>query len=166
MSKKDEMKKLVKEAIQEFKKENQLQQKKQVYHNTRLLLRNYKELMEHVLGGIDNLGQIDCNMDMTGLDEDELYILSIKRSRAKTLIMLAHVDVSLEKLQAKQAELGTPEKYKALEMYYFEGKTYEEIQEGLHCGTGTSRRWINQMVNQLSVYLFGIEGLSAMQNQC
>ncbi|MBU5677894.1 hypothetical protein KQI88_15865 [Alkaliphilus sp. MSJ-5] len=156
------MTKLVKEAIKEFKIENQKQEKKQVYHNTRLLLRHYNDLQEHILDAVDNINQMECDIDIHELNEDDLYILSIKQSKVKTLIMLAHIDVSLEKLKQKQIKLGTVEKYRALEMFYFQGKTYEQIQEELHCGLGTPGRWVNQMVNQLSIYLFGIDGLKQM----
>ncbi|WP_241428215.1 helix-turn-helix domain-containing protein [Clostridium sp. DJ247] len=37
--------------------------------------------------------------------------------------------------------------------------TYEEIAETLNCGVNTPRRWINEMINELGVLLFGIDGL-------
>ena len=162
MLKNTDINKLVKEAIKEFQIENQKREKKQVYHNTKLLLRHYKDLQEHMVSAVDSINEMEADLDTTNLDEDDLYILSIKQSKVKTMIMLAHIDVSLEKLKQKQIKLGAIEKYQALEMFYFQGKTYEQIQEELHCGLGTPGRWVNHMVNQLSIYLFGIDGLNQM----
>lgn len=62
-------------------------------------------------------------------------------------------------LKKKQHKLCSPEKYRALEIFYLKEKTYEEVAGELNCGVVTARRWINEMINELSIYLFGIEGL-------
>nr|WP_235694980.1 sigma-70 region 4 domain-containing protein [Clostridioides difficile] len=65
----------------------------------------------------------------------------------------------MKTLKLRQERLHSYEKYRALELYYCDEKTYEEIAEILNCGVVTSRRWINEMVKELGVYLFGIDGL-------
>lgn len=152
--------KAAKEAIKEFDKEKMQEQKKKVFHNTRLLLSHYNDLKEHVKNAIESAEQLNTDwMDMEDLDKDELYILSIKRSKTKTLIMIAHIDTALETLKSKQCKLYSFEKYNALKMFYIDEMTYEEIAEELNCGVNTPRRWINEMLNELGILLFGVDAL-------
>lgn len=154
------IKKAAKEAIKEFDKEKREEKRKKVFHNTRLLLKHYNDLVSHVSNAIDDVNKLEQDLEALGeLDRDELYILSIKKSKSKTLIMIAHIDMAMEILKKKQYKLCSPEKYKALELFYLEEKTYEEIAEELSCSPITSRRWINEMVNELSIHLFGLDGL-------
>lgn len=53
-------------------------------------------------------------MELDNLDKDEIYILSIKRSKIKTLIMIAHIDMAMEALKQKQIKLRASEKYETL----------------------------------------------------
>lgn len=153
------IKKAVREAIREYDKEKMMEQKRKVFHNTRLLMSNYNSLKEHVDKGIDSLKFAIEDGNYEDLTEDEIFILSIKRSKAKTLVMVAHIDMAMEELKKRQLREGTIEKYFALEMFFIKEMTYEEIQEELNCGKNTPGRWVNQMINRLSVLLFGIDGL-------
>lgn len=153
------IKRAVREAIREYDKEKTIEQKRKVFHNTRLLMYNYNNLKDHAIKGIDSLKFAIDNGDYSELSEDDIYILSIKRSKAKTLVMIAHIEMALQELKKKQLKENTLEKYLALEMFFIQEMTYEDIQEKLNCGKNTPSRWINQMINKLSVLLFGIDGL-------
>lgn len=158
----DTINKAVREAIKEYDKEKIQQQKRKVLHNTKLLLKHYNDLKSHISNAIDDVNQLEQNLLDTGdLDIDDIYILSIKRSKTKTLIMLAHIDIAMENLKQKQYKLCSIEKYQALNKYYFEEKTYEKIAEELNCGVITVRRWVNEMTNELSILIFGIDGLKS-----
>ena len=154
------IKKATKEAIKEYDKELRQQQKKKVFHNTRLLLKHYNDLKSHVDKAIDEFKTLEADLsDIGDIERDELYILSIKRSKSKTLIMIAHIDMAMDTLKRKQYKLCSAEKYQALHKYYIQEKTYEDIAVELNCGVVTARRWVNEMLNELSVYIFGIDGL-------
>ena len=71
--------------------------------------------------------------------------------------MIAHIDMALEQLKRKQIKKGTVDKYNALTKHYIDEKNYEEISEELKCSVITPRRWINEMIDELSVLLFGID---------
>jgi DNA-directed RNA polymerase specialized sigma24 family protein len=149
-----------KEAIKEFDKEKRQEQRKKVFHNTKLLLSHYNDLKQHVENAIDDARQLETDLIQIGeIERDELYILSIKKSKTKTLIMIAHIDMALEILKQKQYKLCSPEKHAALEMFYIDEMTYEEIVEKLSCGERTARRWMNEMIEELSVYIFGVDAL-------
>jgi hypothetical protein len=149
-----------KQAIKEFDKEKRQEQKKKVFHNTRLLLKHYNDLKQHVDNAIDDVTRLESDLvDLGDIERDELYILSIKRSKSKTLIMIAHIDMAMNILRQKQIKLSSTEKYETLIMFYIDEVSYEDIVKHFNCGINTPRRWINDMVNELSILLFGIDGL-------
>lgn len=147
-------------AIKIYDKEKKIEQKKKVLHNTKLLLKHYNDLRDHADRAIDSINQIDLSeISIEDMDKDDLYILSIKKSKIKTMLMIENINEAMERLENKQKRLHTIYKYEALTKHYIEGMTLEELQEELRCGKNTPGRWINQMTNELSVMLFGIEGI-------
>lgn len=159
----DAIKAAAREAVKTYDNEKKQQQKKKVFHNTRLLMEHYNELKDHIEKAISDIEQlkkerwVPSEIDIRC--SDETYIESIKISKTRTLIMVSHIDVAMRSLKENQKLLGTPEKYKALEKFYKDRQTYEKIAEDLNCSTATARRWINEMIRELSVNLFGIDGL-------
>lgn len=161
------IKKAIVEAIKEFDRERKNEQKKKIFHNTRLLMANYNDLKNHVGNAIDDIYKLKeyelDNSDYMNMERayDELYIFSIKKSKIKTMIMIAHIDAALSALAKKQCKIGTSCKYEALEMFYLDGLKYEEIQEHFECGKNTPGRWVDQMIDELSVLIFGLDGLKS-----
>ncbi|MBW6408487.1 helix-turn-helix domain-containing protein [Clostridium weizhouense] len=153
--------KAVKTAIKEYDKEQKSIDKKRVFHNTKLLMKHYNDLKSHIIYSISDINDIGVTdkIELEKEEYDELYILSIKQSKVKTLIMISHVDSSLEILKKEQRKKGVIEKYLALEKLFIDEKTYETIAEELNCGVITVRRWVNEMLDELGIYLFGIEGI-------
>lgn len=150
-------------AIKIYAKEQATAQNKSVLHNTKLLLKHYNELQEHIVKAVDTINEINLNnINIDKMDKDDLYILSIKRSKIKTVMMIAHIDAALESLKQKQVKLCMPEKYEVLEMFYIDGVPYDDIVIRLNCGVNTPRRWMGQMLNELSILLFGVEGIRGM----
>lgn len=149
----------VKAAIKEYDKEQKAESRKNVFHNTKLLMKHYNDLKSHIDNAIADVTQLEDDKLELGemYEEDELYILSIKKSKTKSIIMIAHIDTAMTTLYNQHRKKGTSEKYRALKSYYIDEKTYEEIAEQLNCGVNTPRRWINEMLNELGVYLFGVE---------
>lgn len=158
----------VKVAIKEYDKEKKIQSKRNAFHNTKLLMKHYNDLKEHLRRGISDIRELEesrlelvksYNGEEELYKEDELFIESIKRSKIKSVIMISHIDAALSALKIKHKNKGTIEKYLALENYFIKEKTYEEITEILNCGVNTPRRWINELINELGVYLFGVDGI-------
>lgn len=152
----------IKRAIKEYDKEKTAEKRKGVLHNTRLLLRHYNDLKTHYELAIDESDQIEIEFDINAYDITDVYIQSTMRSRVKTLIMVSHIDMAMEQLKHKYKQSGMMEKYKALEMVYLENKTYEDVGEQLNCGKATIGRWVNHAVSDLSVFLFGVDGMRMM----
>lgn len=161
----DVISKAVTFAIKEYDREKREKQKDKIIHNTKLLLKHYNDLKTHIQKAVDDFNKLKeyelRETEYFNIDRslDDLYIASIKSSKAKTLIMIGHIDVAMKQLRMKQKKLGSSEKYKALEMLYLEEKPYEDLVEYFGCGVNTPRRWVNEMIEELSILLFGLDGL-------
>lgn len=153
--------KAVKIAIKEYDKEKKSIEMKKVFHNTKLLMKHYNDLKLHIDNAVSDLHEIDQDIlaPMDYYEDDELYILSIRKSKIKTLIMISHIDAALDVLYKNEVRNGTVEKYLALKKLFVDKKTYECIAEELNCSIITVRRWVNEMLKQLGIYLFGVESI-------
>lgn len=153
---------IIKEALREFRQEEKETKKREAFQNTKLLMANYNDFKAHVKNAISEVGEINNafkDIDISELDKDELYVLSIKRSKTKTMIMIAHIDSALCTLRNKQKKLHSLDKYKAFEKFYMQEKSHEKISEELNCSVSTTKRWINEMTRNLGIYLFGADGI-------
>ena len=73
--------------------------------------------------------------------------------------MLAHIDKCLTMLENEEYDVGTPEKYLAFRYHYLDGMTYESISEVYNYSERTARRWVSELTNKMSIYLFGVDAL-------
>lgn len=150
---------IIKKAIEEYDKKQRSKFTQKIFRNTKMLMANYNDFKNHINYSISDVRDLKEVIDLEEEGYDDLFILSIKQSKAKTLIMTAHIDKSLELLKINQCKDGTPEKYEALELYYMNNMTYASIAEELQTSEITIKRWVKRMLEQLGVLLFGIDGL-------
>lgn len=154
----DEMiSKATKEAIKEYDKEKNQERKRKVLHNTRLLMKNYNSLKEHIENVSEDVEEI--MLDYEGLEVDEIWILSIKKSKIKTIKMLGYIDSALDILEKRFRQNCEEYKYKAFILYYKDKKTNEEIQEALECGKNSPKKWSDSVIEELSLLLWGVDAL-------
>ncbi|MBU3111988.1 hypothetical protein [Clostridium lacusfryxellense] len=158
------IKKAVTEAIKEFDIKRQEDAKTKILHNTRLLLSNYNSLSKHYKNAVDNLDFIDLDeVDENSCENiesnDKLFILTIRRSKFRTMIMVSHIKAALEALKEECIKKNQLSKYEVLEMYYIQNVPFDKIAVELSCVEMTVRRWRNEMVQALGVYLFGVDAL-------
>ncbi|WP_434304184.1 hypothetical protein [Clostridium botulinum] len=145
--------KATKVAIKEYDKEKSITQKDRRLHNTRLLMKNYNKLKEH----IENVnGDLEIEVDSV---DDEVWITSITRTKLRTMKMMAYVDSALKISKRRFRKECIEYKYRAFEMYYIEEKTNEEIIGTLKCGKNQPKIWSDLVLNELSTLLWGIEAL-------
>lgn len=150
-------------TIKEYEKKINEHNRRKILYNTKLLLKNYNELKNHALNAVYK--NIECEEldkaqgEEASYSDDEILIESIKKSKARTLIMIAHIDVALERVKIKYKNKGSIEKYEALELYYIEEKKKEEIAIELNCSTKSIGRWIREVEEEIGVNLFGINSM-------
>ncbi|WP_273483642.1 hypothetical protein [Desulforamulus ruminis] len=152
------------EAVRLQRNEERQRIKRSRFQNTELLLKNYLSLLEHYENAKDKASDI---MDLDDLGMDEVIVKAIKRSRIRTAIMINQIDVCLEILRLRMSAKGQPEKYEVIQRLYLdEARRHMErvdlvktIAQELSCGEKTVYRWKNEMVTELSVLIFGVDGL-------
>lgn len=135
--------------------------------NTRLLLREYKNLLCHCQeakfqtksisgNAINILDQLDEEQN-----DDELYIESIKKSAERTKIIIAHIKNILAVYRHICQKTGDERNYSIIHYMYLSKNTYpvEKIAELLLTDRRTVYRDLEKAVAQLTTLMFGIDGL-------
>lgn len=144
--------------------------------NTRLLLKNYRSFVEHcdnakylVENPIkkeiekDNL-KVQLFDDFYNLQDDAYIVASILKSKEKTRIILDHINLCLDFFQAKAIKTNNQEmirRYNVISDLYINETpmTYKEIAEIEHISQKTVNRDRKKAIEELSVLIFGIDGL-------
>ena len=154
------MEKQVKEQAKEVIFEIKNQQKDRRLHNTKLLMKNYDKLKNHI-EKINSDGFMSYFGEdlQEALEENDVFLNSVLRTKARTAQMVSCIDISLEILADEYEENGTYYIYDAFHMYYIEKLTYEEIAEKLNAGKNTPARWVKEVLNKLNILLWGVDAL-------
>ena len=108
--KEEVMDKAIKKALKEFKEEEREEKKKKVLHNTKLLLRNFNNLKTHSDKAKYDISEMDIEAEN---GDDRAYILSIRRSKLRTLIMVSHIEMAMSELKENKIRSGSLEQYRA-----------------------------------------------------
>jgi hypothetical protein len=155
-------KELAKEILEEMKKEKIDKR----LHNTRLFMRNYSRLKEHIEkinGDISSMKEIiddvEYEMDMDLLTEDEVFIRSMLRTKMRTARMLACIDQAMEIIEEDMKKKLEYHKFKAFKLHFIDKKNNDEITDELNCGKNSPKKWSDEVIKELNVLLWGIEAL-------
>ncbi|WP_367567763.1 helix-turn-helix domain-containing protein [Lacrimispora sp.] len=147
------------EAVREFEKSQRKNRRVKVFQNAKKLMENYNRICQSVQEGVSEISDMDCAEELEEFSEEDIYINSIVKSKLRSIIMLAHIDKCLGLLETEEYRKNTPEKYLAFKYFYLDGMTYDSIAEVYGYGERTARRWITELTNILSVYLFGADAI-------
>jgi hypothetical protein len=145
-------------AIKHLKDEENKKYKKNILHNTEMLLRRYFDIAD----------SMKTAKYKFAVGNEELIIRSIMRSRTTSAIMINHLKCCMEQLQQKY-----PQKAKIIHIMYFDENYRDATWEdkiadivdmsvklfGTEVSESTVTRWRKDMVSELSVILFGVDGL-------
>jgi hypothetical protein len=161
------------EALKQLKDEERLRIKKARFHNTKILLENYLNLVEHYQTTKEAASNI---FDLEDLDADEVIIYAIKRSRLRTAVMVNHMDAKLALLKAEMEERGKEKKgeekkFQVIEILYLDparrnlpwGQRVEAAALEIPCSPDSVRRWRNEMIRELGAKIFGVDGLQQLE---
>jgi hypothetical protein len=147
----------VKTAIREYSKEQKVEKKKRALHNTKMLLKNYDKIKSSIDEAISEESQINDSLKYN--EDDGVYINGIRKSKLKSLIIIAHIDRALEVVKEEYNQNATPEKYDAFISCYMNQMSYDEAAV-LYISSKTSiSRWVNEVTKEISIQLFGVEGI-------
>ncbi|WP_313074885.1 helix-turn-helix domain-containing protein [Lacrimispora sp.] len=146
------------EAVQLFEKSQKKSNKAKVLHNAKKLMENYNRIRESMRGDGSEITDMNPNGLAKSLEED-IYLNSILKNKLRSSVTIAHIDKCLKLLEEEQLRKNAPEKYKAFKLFYIDGVTQEEIAEMLCSTDRTVRRWVSEVTDILSVYLFGSDAI-------
>lgn len=134
--------------------------------NTEMLLQNYNNFKEHAQNAIYE------EIEENGLDEeldydkeiDNLFINAILKTKKRTEIMLKHIDNCIEYYTYKclaSERVDVQRRIQVIKMLYINENTmtYDEISEELDCSTKTVNNTKKIAIKELSVLIFGIDGV-------
>jgi hypothetical protein len=156
------------EALKLQKNDEQMRIRKNRFHNTELLLKHYLGLVEHFQIAQDKASEEDLEAyNFEEAEMEDIIIQSIRRSRIRTLIMVVQIEACLGKLRTKMIDKGQPEKYAVIDKLYLDPvkslipltERKQIVAAEIHCGETSVWKWRNEMINELSVLLFGVDGL-------
>lgn len=146
----DAIAKKVVAGLVEATKDRRKELRSNAYHNTRTLLRNYYRLKTHC-----KIVEEQVEEDFSSMWNDWRFdVDSLLEHKAKTAKLMKHVDKALIELKAEDERA-----YDILNMKYLLPKCFadEYIAAKYSVDRRTIGKWIKKAVDQLSVFIFGID---------
>lgn len=142
------------------------------YHNTKLLLRNYRALNKHYRSAVFDMEHAEEEesfqeiMEAMGrhYTDDALYIESIKQSCLRTKIIMAHVNKMLEiyhEMCIRSKRREDLRRWEVVEGLYIaeEPQTATAIAHEQHIDKRTVYKDLDAVISDLTPLLFGISGV-------
>lgn len=146
----------VKLVIREFEREKEEARKKKIYHNTYILMKKYNTLKEHIENMKDD---IELEIELNDLEAGDVWVLSIAKSKIKSMKMIGYIDTALEIVEKRFKEKCLHHEFLAFKKFFLDQKTNEEIMKELGCGKNSPKKWSDNVLNEISVLLWGYEAL-------
>ena len=150
--------KAVKTAIKEYDKGKADQKKRRALHNTKILLKNYEKIKSSINEAISEASQLE-EQTFAYSDNEDVYINSIRKSKLKSLIVVAHIDRALEVTSEEYRAKGVQEKYDTFLSCFMYGMNYEDASIVYNASRPTISRWIVDVTKSISIQLFGVDGV-------
>lgn len=117
------------------------------------LLENYQLLREYAKKGVPTAEETLAGDLGTILD-------ALRRSREDTATVIGEIDQALVEVRVAAIAGGYSYKVDAFERRYIKGQTYEQIADAMNSGRNSPRRWCDEIMRQMAVRLFGVNGIS------
>ncbi len=129
-------------------------------HNTKQLMKHYNTLNAHSRKSVATLKKAFAIEDVFEKEESgDISIASIKKSAAKTYVIMQHVNQMLLILQDNYEQTGRGRKWRIFEEHFINQRTFKEIATAESIDERTAYRDTDEVLETLSILLFGIEEL-------
>lgn len=151
-----------KEVYKQLKQEQEKEEKKTLFRNTRKLMSNYHTFIDHCELNV-SFSELNDYNPFEDLQED-IVINSMKKTKARTLLLVSCVEASINKIQMNAKMKNYYDKYKVFYSFYICEKTSKlpfneklaKIADEMNISESTVRRYECDMITELSAELFGI----------
>lgn len=164
-------------AVERERTKMQQQQYDWKYHNTKLLIRNYRRLNEYFRNAVFELEEAEeiddtfedvMRMMQNRLTSEEVFVESIKQNFLRTKIIMTHVNKMLEVYhimceRSKRAD--DLRHWRVLNGLYIaeDYTTADEISRIEHIDKRTVYKDIDVCIADLTALMFGVSGIERMQ---
>lgn len=164
-----------KAALQKLETESKALRKRmhaRRFHNTELLLRNYNMFKLSVVNAVYSIKQIEEEQSaneilslMMDRDDDEFLLQSVKASKAKTIMIIKHIDTMLDiyKVHCERSSDELDERrYSVLMDRYINDPalSVKEIAEKYFISKESVYSDLKIAKERLSALIFGVDGVS------
>jgi hypothetical protein len=157
------------EKVEQERKHQQRELSDRRLRNTKLLLRNYHMLREHMDSSVFGRSQMeesaaDILDSMMNLYNDEIIIESIRRSATRTAIIITHIETMVALYEAyciKSNNDIDSRRYEVLYDSYIADEilTVKQIAKKQNISKETVYGDLNVAIERLSALIFGVDGL-------
>ena len=130
-------------------------------YDTRQLMKHYNTLYKHSKKAVATLEEalaFDNIHEEPG--QKRICVETIKESSAKTFVMMQHITSMLEVLKDDCKKSGRERKYRIFKSHFIDKKTFKTIASEENIDERTAYRDTGDILETLSVLLFGIEELT------
>lgn len=160
------------QTLEKERKKEKKERKDRRLHNTKLLLENYRLFKAHCEKAVyedeqtadDEIIDFAAMMEEVGYS-DHVFIEAIKKSAARTRLIVKHVDQMLDVYKTVCDRRGEYDQKTWMMLYHLyiapEPKTQQEIAEMFGCDRTTVYRRICAACAVLSSLLYGIDAINA-----
>lgn len=160
-------------AIERERKRFRTERKDRRYHNTELLLRNYRTLNEHYKYAVfdaekarESSDEFTEIMELMGssFGDEDLRIESIRQSAGRTKVIMAHVNLMLEIYRnacERSRSTAIQRRWRELDARYIadDEMSVGEIAIREDVTEQTVRNDLKACIGELTVLFFGVDGL-------
>ncbi len=160
-SEKKEIVKLTAEKFMECQRAARKEKRSRWLHDTRQLMKHYNTLNEHSKKAVATLEEALAANDLQeGSGHKKICVETIKTSSAKTFVIMQHVNSMLDVLKNDCKKSGRERKYRIFKNHFIDKKTFKTIASEENIDERTAYRDTGDILETLSVLLFGIEELT------
>lgn len=164
-----------KAALQKLESESKAMRKRmhdRRFHNTELLLRNYNMFKLSVVNAVYSMKQIEEEQSaneilslMMDRNDDEFLLQSVKESKAKTIMIIKHIDTMLDiyKVHCERSadELDERRYFVLMDRYINEPTlSVKDIAEKYFISKESVYSDLKIAKERLSALIFGVDGVS------
>lgn len=139
-------------------KENEMSRKER---NTQEILKQYRNAVFHVKEiTLDEKEKLRKNIAASGAFSH--FVDDIECANVNTKIVVRNINKAIKEIEKRRVSEGRQQEYRAFQLYYLEGLTYENAKAKLEDETGeqlgkvTVKRWCDKILKELSVLLWGL----------
>ncbi|MBG9603947.1 MAG: hypothetical protein ACQEXE_10370 [Bacillota bacterium] len=152
------------EHLEEERKKHEKQKHDRRLRNIKLLLRNYRAFVVHCADIKLEINELNAKLELDELDTDEFAVMSILKSKKRTLAMVKYINKTLEVyklISEKSDDTEEARRYQVIhDMYISDLKnTVKEISERHSVHSRTIYKDVDKACETLVVLMFGVDGI-------